>query len=339
MNQDISILVAHENRIDRSNIMQCKDVSYVRLSLVTHIAAVSMRIRNISTGLQPLLQHIVRLQTCCQTLVVTVICYTLVAQIVGTDVVCTLVRSTAGTHCVLLTQAIMVDFLVPVVWNQIILVAILSRNHVTQGSIWINLAVCTDESLTLGHIVHLVSKTIAISTVNHVCIGPSPSSIRIHAALVLGIVIQTLVIGLVIATGIADDIIVTGALHIGTPLCLEVDFGILVTLTSLGRNDDNTVTAACTVQGCRSSILQNGHALYIHGVDVIQAAVVRTAVQHNQRSHTRNHRVEATDTDCRCRTWLTRCIINLYTGSLTLKGINGVCYLHLADFLAVQNGG
>ena len=336
----VTELITYEHRIDRSNIMQGKEVSHVRFSLVAHIAAVGMRIRNVCTGLQPLLQHIVCLQTCRQSLVVAVVSDTLVAQIVRTDIVCTLVRSTAGTYCVLLAQAVVINLVVPVVRNQIVLVAILACNHVTQGSIRINLAVCTDESLTLGNVIHLISETITISAVNHVGISPLPCTIAGHTALVLGIAIKSLVIGLVVTARIADDIIVAGTLHVGTPLCLEVNLGILVTLTCLGSNDDNSVTATCTVQGCRSSILQHSHALHIHGVDVIPTAIVWTAVQHNQRIIAGNiHRIETTDTDGRSGARLTRCIKNLHTGSLTLQGVKCICNLHLADFLAVQNSG
>ena len=51
------------------------------------------------------------------------------------------------------------------------------------------------------------------------------------------------------------------------PLSTVRDFA-LSCLAALGGDHDDTVAGLCTVDGCRSSILEHLHALYVIGVDV-----------------------------------------------------------------------
>ena len=112
-----------EAGIDGSQILQGEEVAgrvgaLAIVRAVVQIVAVVVRGAHVLAHLQPLLQHIISLQTGSQTLVVAGLGDTLVAQIVSTGIVSTLIAGTAGRDGVLLTQTLAVNCIAPVVGNQ-----------------------------------------------------------------------------------------------------------------------------------------------------------------------------------------------------------------------------
>ena len=198
------------------------------------------------------------------------------------QVVCTCKESaaigcTAYTQVVLLTQTGVIDLVLPVVGSDIVLLAISTNYDATKLCIRIQLAVHTNQVLTLGLSVHVIAQT-KLGTFNQVLVSPLPCRSLIHAQTISctlsgtshSVVLKFLEVSLVVSSRIGDTGIVLTTLHVSTPLGIEGNSCLLALLGRLGGYHDHTVTATCTIQSRRSSVLLNYDALDVLGVDVVQ---------------------------------------------------------------------
>ena len=97
--------------------------------------------------------------------------------------------------------------------------------------------------------------------------------------------------------------VVVGVLHVGSvrrllDLVVHVvlHLGLAVTLRTLRGNQDNTVSTAGTVDGCRSSILQHVNALNVVGRNIVDVAYLHT-IHDIQRVVRLGDRTTTTDTN------------------------------------------
>ena len=236
-----------------------------------------MCIVHVSSKAEPLLCLVVSLDATCKALVVRVIGDTLVVQVVGTCIECATVCCTAYAEVVLLTQTIVIDLVFPVVGSDIVLLAVSTYYDSTQGSVGVQLAVHTNQVLTLGLSVNIVTQT-ELSALNQVLVSPLPSS-NLVKALTVGstcnggshsVVLKLLIVSLIVSSRVGDAVVVLTALHIRTPLGIECDLCVLTLLGSLGSHHDNTVTTTSTIERRRSSVLLDNNALNVLRVDVVQ---------------------------------------------------------------------
>ena len=141
----------------------------------------------------------------------------------------------------------MIGFVVPVIWSQVILIAVAACNQVAQRCIGVQLAVLANHGLSGRYIIYIVAQAEAASVVNQICVGPLPCASGILAKLIGSIVIQSLVIHFIVAGGVVHHVIATRALHVGTPFHVHCNLGVLVHLAGFGGNQDDTVTATRTI--------------------------------------------------------------------------------------------
>ena len=231
-----------------------------------------MTVAHVGTYLQPFVDLIVSLQTTGETAVVGSCGDTIVAQVVGRTIECTSVRSTCGCNSILLTKAVVVDFIHPVVWSQVISCTIHGRVG-TKGSVRIELAVGTNELLPLRKGINIITQA-KRGVGNHVVIGPFPCLVVCIIPSTFCIVVKSLVPHLVVSSRALDSLVLRSSLRVRTPLSIYSKSTLLAFLGALGCNQDNTVTTTGTIKSCRRSILQHCHAFYVGRVDVVERATV-----------------------------------------------------------------
>ena len=238
---------------------------------------------------QPALGLIVGVDTTGITLVVGVVNDTLVLQETYVGIVAEFAATTGGAHVVLVTEAIVERFFVPVIRNIVIFTI-----RVTQLCVRIQLEVGTNEVFSFRNSVYQITQT-TVFLVQEVLVS-------IGIALCNGVtgiqilVVQHGVVGLVVLTGIGDNVVLRDEAGVHTPTAIELHLGV-AGLTFLGGDNHNTVCTAVTINGAGGSILKNGHGLYILRVDVGDGAIVRNTVHNVERAVGGTHGTDTTDAD------------------------------------------
>ena len=117
-----------------------------------------------------------------------------------------MVGSILNVYVVFLAEALMISVVHPVISLEQIFLTVIVHNT-THCSEWVELAIGTDEVLTLWHVVNTVLQTIA--TINEVFVCPNVSLISRHALGIHSIVLQTLEVSLIVESWVVDSLITT----------------------------------------------------------------------------------------------------------------------------------
>ena len=116
-------------------------------------------------------------------------------------------------------------------------------------------------------------------------------------------------------------------------IILDINTGFTL-LTTLGSDNNHTVSRTGTVDSCRSGILQNLHRSDIIGIDTIDT-FQRNTVYNIKRSHTFGRESgSTTNFDRRRFTGLSGTGHHLYTGSSTLQCFKNISSHFLLNGLA-----
>ena len=243
--------------------------------------------------------------------------------------------ATRHVHVILLAQRGAVSLFRPVVRQQQVTV-----HHASQRRVRVQLTILTDQVLPIGIVVDVVRQATSffhaayeVLVSLHVCIVGRE---LVH---VVELVVECAVLRFVILSGILDIIVVDRTARIGAPLRRGRDDGF-ARLRVLRCDDDHAVGTACTVEGSRSGVFQYGDRLHVGRVDVVPTAVVRSAVDDDQRARTG---VDGADTaeqhGRRVTTSLTRATRHLEARHLSGQGLHHVRSLLLGQCVGIDHGG
>ena len=119
-------------------------------------------------------------------------------------------------------------------------------DNVTFCSIRIKFSVLSNQSLTFGNRIDLITQTIG-RAVNQIVVSPAPCLSVVISILICSIVVQSLIPHLIILLRTVDHLIVWCSTMIGTPLSINCDNSILTLLCALGCNHDDTITTTSTI--------------------------------------------------------------------------------------------
>ncbi len=214
----------------------------------------------------------------------------------------------------------------PIVGGQIV-IGIVIINHTAESRVRIQLAIGTNQSLSVGNVIHVVLQTVAL-TANHVVNSPY-ISLRVRVALRKRVILKSSEVCFVVLRGIFDIVVILLSTRIGTKFYINRNFS-LTGLSTLGGYENNTVCTTRTIKSCRGSILKNCHILDIVGVYSIHTAAKGGAVDYHEGVVSRINRGNTANTDCRrIRTGSARSVAHLHTGHLAFKSIKRVGHLSI----------
>ena len=243
--------------------------------------------------------------------------------------------ATRHVHVILLAQRGAVSLFRPVVRQQHVTV-----HHASQRRVRVQLAILTDQILPVGIAVDVVSQTaLLFHAAYEVLVSLHIGIVGRELVHVVELVVECAVLRFVILSGIFDVIVVDRTARIGAPLRRGRDDGF-ARLRVLRCDDDHAVGTACTVEGSRSGVFQYGDRLHVGRVDVVPTAVVRSAIDDDQRACTG---VDGADTaeqhGRRVATGLTRATRHLEARHLSGQGLHHVRSLLLGQCVGIDHGG
>ena len=269
---EVAVLVADIDGINRGEVDECEGVARThRVAVVAKLVAVPVCVVGVGAHLQPIGNLIVGLQAAGDTLVVGGHGDTVVVEVVEREVEVGAVGAASSGDGVLLTEAVVIDLVLPVVGSDQVVGSVVV-DHAAEGGVGVQLAVMADEGLAVGHVIDVVAEAVlvAVGGSHDVLVGEAPRFLCIVAELVEGIVVECLVPHLIIFGRTVNHVVVGHGLGVRTPLGIDSDAGGVSLLATLGGDEDDAVAAAGTVEGGGGSVLQHGHRLDVNRVDVVQ---------------------------------------------------------------------
>ena len=339
VDHDITLTITNIERIDGSGQHSIGEgVTTIRSTLIVGAVTIvpeEVRVREVTTNLQPLLGLIVSAQTSRQTLHVRTVNDTRVVQVTHRSVEVGAIRSSSNIYVVLLAErCILVDLIEPVVGLHPILLTIVGH-LATLRSLGVDLTVRTDQVLTLGVRHHVVAQTTLVVR-EHVARSPSISlSLRLAQSQRL-VVHHGSVIHLIVLASRVRYVIRLQGLRVDTPLAIERHNSV-TNLSLLGRDHDHTVCTTSTIEGVRSCILQDRHRLDIGRVQVVDVTLIGHTVHYIQGRGTGIHRTNTANGQRLTGTETTRSRRKLHTGYLTNEGVRYVRRLRLGDVVRLNH--
>ena len=136
----------------------------------------------------------------------------------------------------------------------------------------------------------------------------------------------------------AEGLVAGQAALVHTLADAEVDIDFADFLGALGGDEHYAIGTLVAVKGAGCGVLEHGHGLDVLGVEVVDAGVVRHAVNYVERVVVAGHGAEAADTDLGLGTGLADCVVDLYAGGVALEGGGDVADGSVLDFLGADNG-
>ena len=121
-----------------------------------------------------------------------------------------------------------------------------------------------------------------------------------------------------------------GLLRTGSSL--DVHMNLVIFLTGLGGNYDNTTSSRSTVDTGRTGVFQYGDGLNVIGVE----RATHDTIDYINRLTTSGNRTCTTDTDLGSLTRLTTCVRNRQTCYFTLEHVTDITGGDVGQFLCVH---
>ena len=205
---------------------------------------------------------------------------------------------------------------------------------VTRSGIGIELAVETDEVLTIGHAKSALTQSTPDAVIG-IAVGCEYIAAKIAIHVASGI--ERAIERLEVFAGIGDNVVIAQGTRVATPASVKSDLRSTF-FTFLGGNHDDTIGAASTIEGCRSGILEHGDALDIAGGDVAHRAVIGETVDHIKRSCGTVDRADAADEHARTYAGLAVGRHGLHTGHLTGKCIGDIGHKSVLQLVGLNYG-
>ncbi len=316
---DVAVCIAHEDRIDGSDVVGV--VEGVGSRLVTVFLAVGGVHRNVVVGnrgadFEPFLGLVFGSHASRQTVVVGVFDDTFVAEVAYRTVEVEAFGTAGDREVVFLTETVAVSFLGPVIGSDVVRAVV-----VAEGGGRVELAVGADHLLACGEGIELVAGTesgIEVRVGLEVCAHCGNIFLVVEVT-----VAESLVSHLSVHGGALYGAVTVNLARVATPAGVKGDAGIAL-LTTLGGDENHTVGTAGTVKSGGGGVLENGHGLDIHSVESGDIAIERHTVNYIKRSGRTVDGTDTADTHFRSGTGLAVGLKHLYTGNITGKRCNSV---------------
>ena len=335
---DVALTVADVYRENRGHAdcgSEC--VAAVGCTFVVAVITViprEMGVRHVGSHLQPLLRLIIGTQTGGPTFVRRAVDDTVVVEITERCVEIGFVGSTCHAHVVLLTERrLLVEFVEPVVRFEQVFLSV-EQNDTTFRRIRVEFAVHADKVLSFRNGEYVVLRTSGVGGGKQV-VGCDIRRTRIVTLLQSEIVIQCLIVHLIVFACTLRNVVCLQSLGVHAPLAVERN-ACVADLGAFGRNHDDAVGTARTIEGVRCGILQHRHRLDVRSVEVIDIAFVRRAVHHIQRARSGIHRTESADMERLTATRTSRFSRELHTGDFADKSIGNIRRLGLYQIIRID---
>ena len=259
---------------------------------------------------------------------------TLIIQIAQGSIELSLLVAAIHTQVILLAKGIAISLVYPVIRQDGVYLSVVVHT-IAQCGIRIQLAIVTDEILTVGHTIRKIAQAAFARTLIERGIGIAESLIR---SLPLGYVgaVKSAIISFEILRWIVDGLIALGASAAPTQFGIKRDDS-LARITLLGGHDDDTIGTAGSIERIAGSILQYGDTRHIVRVDAVPQSIVWHTIQDDERVITSIERTDTTDTKLWSGIRRTRRLERLQTSHIALQGIHHVVDLSLLQRLAVYH--
>ena len=333
---DLHFLVGGTNpqRVDRSHPgSEGPDVrGGVGSSVVAEGIAVIAGVGQVAIDLEPALGLIVCLQTAGETALVGVRGDTFVLEITHGSVEVGAVGARSDAHVVFPAVAGTVCGVAPVVGRDpVLLTGGGIGDLLAERGLGVHLAIETDEIFAGRDGVHLVSEAADVLVAGDDAVDRDVRSLGGHPFLVTIVIVEREGVCLIVSGNARDVVVLLQGLDIDALFDVDGHHGI-VGLAALGGDDDDTVGATGAVERIGGSVLEDGHALDISGIDAADGAVIRHAVDDIQRVLAGIQGAEATDADGRSGPRSAGGLSQLDAGDLARKGGRDGAHLCLGEF-------
>ena len=316
-----TIIIVHEQRINRSHVAgYIEGVGIEVTSCVVVEIAGSISTTQVHTSLEPVVRGEVGVQTASETLIGAGIDVTLLVGITSRSIYIIFLATSVAREAVVLAITRALNVLFP------IQIVVTGKNLSNQLAIGI-------KQLVVGSIVdvlfNIVTNQIFSSIVS------SSIGIKTHAS-VHGVVPHSDPRSLHPLVGI-HAVILGDTTLVHTLVDADSHGGLVGVATLLGGNQHNTVGCTVSIQGCRSGVLEDAHALDVDGVDLGDVAIKGNAINNIERSTRTGDATDTADADVGGCTRLTVGIVHLDTRGTTLESGSYRRTDAVLDFLLIHN--